>query len=126
MKSNKEVGKREMFKAINTLYQDYKLPRIRISKEEWDIFFDITSSYFADDKQLTDYIIGVNIVIRRALNFALLDGAKEFTIDYLIKSLSDLTVCHIFLDQIKKMQEDIRNEIKNTKEKEFVKIKSTT
>ena len=121
MKSNKQIGKEEMFKAIKELYSEYKLPKMNISQDEWETFFDVTSRAFIDEKRTMDYIIAVNVIIRRAINFAMIDNTKELTIDYLVRALPDMYVCHVFLDEIKKMQDEISESCKHTKEKEFVK-----
>ncbi len=130
MKTNIQIGKEEVFKKINELYQQYSLPRLNISQEEWEVFFEITSKYFEQDNQLNDYIIGLNIVVIRAMNYALLDDQKEFVMEHLIRSLTDLSVCHIYLDQVRKMQGEIRERINQDKQnnanKHYVKTPNET
>ena len=95
MKDTLQIGKEEMFKAIRELYNEYQLPRLNIEQNEWNAFFNTTCKYFDVPELLDDYPIALNIIIRRALNLALIDGAKEVRINYLINALCDLTVFHI-------------------------------
>lgn len=115
MKNIKEIGKQETFKAIDQLYQEYKLPKVSISDSEWNIFFDVTSEIFNNDNMQNDYPLAMNIILRRALNYAIIDEREEFTINYLIDGLCDLTVFHIYYEEIAKIKEEILNKINKQK-----------
>ena len=123
MKDNKLIAKNEMYRVIGELYDNYRLPEFNISDKEINIFLDVTSKAFPSEKQKEDYIIAINIILRRAYNFAMIENAEYFTIDYLIRGLSDIYVCHVYLDDIKKMQEEITSLCKQSKKKKLVKTK---
>ena len=121
MKTTLEIGKEEMFKAIRLLYNDYRLPRLNIKTNEWHAFFNETCKYFDNPELADNYSVALNIIIRRALNLALVDDAKEITINYLIDALQDLTVFHIFLEDIQEIQDNIRRQITEERNKKYLK-----
>ena len=121
MKNTVDIGKEEMFKAIRKLYNEYNLPRLNISQNEWLAFFNLTSKIFDDKELCDDYPVALNIVIRRALNMALIDNAKEVTINYLIDALCDLSVFHIYSNEISNLQDEIKCQIEINKVKKYTK-----
>ena len=121
MKDTLQIGKEEMFKVIRELYNDYNLPRMNIATNEWHAFFNTTSSFFDIPELCEDYPVALNIIIRRALNLALIDNAKEVKIKYLIDALMDLTVFHITNEDINKIRDDINKNILETNEKKYIK-----
>lgn len=121
MKTTLEIGKEEMFKAIRELYQEYRLPRLNIKTNEWHAFFNITCAHFDNEELVDDYPIALNIIIRRAINMALVDGSNEVNIKYLIDALCDLSVFHIFTEEINEIQEAIKAQIEETNNKKIIK-----
>lgn len=121
MKDTLQIGKEEMFKAIRELYNEYQLPRLNIEQNEWQAFFKVTAEYFDVPELFEDYPIALNIVIRRAINLALIDGAKEIKINYLIDALQDLTAFHVYQNEVEKMQDNIKKNIEEQKEKKYIK-----
>ena len=119
MKTTLEIGKEEMFKAIRELYQEYSLPRLNIKTNEWHTFFNVTCAHFDNEELVDDYPVALNIIIRRALNLALIDGADEVTIKYLIDALCDLSVFHIYTDEINEIQETIKAQINDENERKL-------
>ena len=115
MDNIKEIGKKEVFNAIEELYRKYQLPILSITDDEWNIFFDVMSKAFENKDSINDYLVAINIVLRRALNFAIVCDSKEFTIKYLIDALCDLTVFHIYRDEINKIQDEIKNKLNKQK-----------
>ena len=121
MKTTIEIGKEAMFKAIRELYNDYRLPKLNISQNEWNAFFNVTGEDFDSRGISDDYTTALNIVIRRALNMALINNAKEVAIDYLINALCDLHVFHIKTSEIEKIQKEIKDKIELAKSKKYIK-----
>ena len=121
MKTTIEIGKEAMFRAIRELYNNYRLPKLNISQNEWNAFFNVTGEAFDSRGISDDYTTALNIVIRRALNMALIDNAKEVVIDYLINALCDLIVFHIQSNEIEKIKKDIKDKIELANTKELIK-----
>lgn len=121
MKTTIEIGKEAMFRAIRELYNNYRLPKLNITQNEWNAFFSVTGEAFDSREISDDYTTALNIVIRRALNMALIDNAKEVVIDYLINALCDLIVFHIQSNEIEKIKKDIKDKIELANTKELIK-----
>ena len=123
MKNLETIGKEEMFRAIRSLYEEYrdKLPRLNIENNEWKAFFKETSKHFDMMDLEDDYPIALNIIFRRAVNMALLDNAKEVTFNYIIDGLSDLTIFHLFTEEIDKIKNNIKEDLEKSNNKKYIK-----
>ena len=112
---DKEKIRTEIFKIINRFYLEYKLPPMNITDSEWDTFLDVIESHFLAHNNIDEYEYAINILIRRALNFASINSEKEFTINHLLKALQDLSVFYISEDEIIAMKEEIYEKVKKYK-----------
>ncbi len=123
MKNLEQIGKEEMFKAIRDLYEEYRdrLPRLNIENNEWKAFFKETSKHFNIVDLADDYPVALNIIFKQAINMALLDNAKEVTFNYIIDALSDLTIFHLFTEEIDEIKKNIKEEIQESNNKKYIK-----
>ena len=123
MKNLEQIGKEEMFKAIRDLYEEYRdrLPRLNIENNEWQAFFKETSKHFNMVDLADDYPVALNIIFKQAINMALLDNAKEVTFNYIIDALSDLTIFHLFTEEIDEIKKNIKEEIQESNNKKYIK-----
>ena len=123
MKNLEQIGKEELFKAIRKVYEEYRdrLPRLNIENNEWQAFFKETSKHFNMVDLADDYPVALNIIFKQAINMALLDNAKEVTFNYILDALSDLTIFHLFTEEIDEIKKNIKEEIQESNNKKYIK-----
>ncbi len=107
MENNKELIRLEIKKLIDKFYREYPLPPENISDEEWYSVLDVLEAHFLANNIMNEYIHALNIIVRRALYFAQISNADEFTINHVKRALIDLAPFKIGADEIKAIQEEI-------------------
>ncbi len=118
MENSLKIIKEKIFKTIDELYNTYDLPPQNITDKEWNAFFYVVESHFLANNIINELEHAINIVVRHALYYTQTTNAKEFTIEHLKMALSDLSVFHIYSNQIKVMQDEI-NTMANNDEKDY-------
>ena len=99
---NKEEIKRELLDTINRYYSEYNLPEMSINDGEFDALIDTVYIYLLHDKEHA-----LNLIIRKALNLSMMDEYNCFNMYHIIKSLDDLIVFGLKIDDIEKMKQKI-------------------
>lgn len=84
----------DVYKIIDKLYSEYKIPEMAITSGEWQAFLDNLNECLTKNKS-DELEVAVNILIRRALYYATFDNSDRVTLYHLVKSLSDLVVFNI-------------------------------
>ena len=107
MDGNKEFVKKELLNSIDEYYRSYKLPEYRIDDEEIDAMIDVFYNHFNENGKSILYMDAIKIVLRRALNYSMVNEADYFGLYHIIKSLNDL----MSFDITEKEIEIIQNEI---------------
>ncbi len=121
MENSLKIIKEKIFKTIDELYNTYDLPPQNITDKEWNAFFYVVESHFLANNISNELEHAINIVVRHALYYTQTTNAKEFTIEHLKMALSDLSVFHIYSNQIKVMLDEINTMVNNDEKDYFTK-----
>ena len=107
MDGNKEYVKKELLNSIDEYYQSYKLPEYRVDDEEIDAMIDVFYNHFNENGKSILYMDAIKIVLRRALNYSMINDADYFGLYHILMSLNDLMSFDIAEKEIEIMQNEI-------------------
>ena len=107
MENNEGNVKEALFNTISELYKEYHLPEQSISDKEWQALLYVLESHFLAHNMINDYQHALNIIVRRGLYYAQVNGNKEFNITHLKRALTDLSAFNIPSDEIKAIEEEL-------------------
>ena len=112
MENNKEIVENELLTLVNEYYSKHQLPVLNISDKDWNTLFNVIEAHLLVHNKMNEYGKVLNIIIKRAINYAKYSGDKEFTINHIKKALYDSSLFKIFDDEIDAIYEEIDERIK--------------
>lgn len=80
----------EISHHIDIYYEAYKLPKMQITNEEWDLFFDSIYEVFRKKEITSVYYQSLSTFIRSVLSRILLSKCETLTIEEILKYLDTL------------------------------------
>lgn len=80
----------EISRHLDIYYEAYKLPKMQITNEEWDLFFDSIYEVFRKKEITSVYYQSLSTFIRSVLSRILLSKCETLTIEEILKHLDTL------------------------------------
>lgn len=105
----------EIARVIKILYSAYKIPPLKITDLEWDIFFDTTYYYFFEKGMEEKYYDLINLVVKMTLATALINNRKKIDIRDFIENLIYLENDRFRKNDIANLQNNIRAQLPTPK-----------
>ena len=115
----KEFSREDVLAIINRYYEQYNLPEMGINNGDIDSLLTNLRGCL-DEYNSNDIETAVNIIIRKAINLALLDDCDTINLYYVIRAMDDLRAFSIPEESInetryKIMLDALKNNTKNEK-----------
>ncbi len=113
-----EFNRDNILEIIDRYYKQYNLPEMGITNGEWDSLLDNLKVCLTENNH-KEIEAATNMIIRKAMNLAMLDNCDVITLYYIINALDDLKAFSISEETIHDLKYKIvMDGLKNNTKKE--------